>query len=54
MAQHLIPKGEEEKHIEDPDCKCKPVFILDKKSQEMVWVHQHLELEKMFSGFFKM
>lgn len=54
MAQHLIPEGEEDKHIELPECECDPEFRMDEDSGEMIWVHKHLELKKKFAGFFKM
>lgn len=53
MAQHVIPEGEEDEHVESSDCKCEPTFHVDKESGEMVWKHQIIDFERLFDDFIK-
>lgn len=51
MAIHIIPEGEDNLHIKDQECKCEPIFKLDKESGEMVWFHNIIDYDRIFDDF---
>jgi hypothetical protein len=53
MAEHLLPKDDEENHIQDPACACDPEVKIDTSTGEMVWIHKIIDWGKQLAGLFK-
>lgn len=52
---HIFPDGEEDKHMDGINCKCKPkprVAQLEGKGV-MFWLHNIIDWPKQFKGFIK-
>jgi len=51
---HLIPQSEPELHIEEQTCLCNPVFKMDDKSGEIVWLHQIIDIGKIIDDLIQL